>query len=381
MAGEGAGRRRGRAGRGAIRGFNALGARGRIPRPDLLIVARGGGSIEDLWAFNEEIVVRAAAASQIPLISAVGHETDTTLIDFAADLRAPTPTAAAEMAVPVRAELMTRIDSLARRSTSGWQRSQEARRTELRAAARALPTADELLALARQRLDHATARLPRALIAQHQIDRVKFSRDRRAGHATIAERAGGAPPRTARHSCSARLATALKTYRDTRLVGIRASGTGSTSSPSGPSAPSRTCSTTATCVLERSGQLLTAFSYRGVLERGFTLVRGLDGSPLRRAAAVESGQGLDIEFADGRVRAAAEGAPALAPVVPPWAAATATPGSRRGPGKAYFEPDKKKKPPGNGCLPLVHLSTIVAHRKRVTFGGTNDYFGDAELLT
>src|SRR5215469_5465588 len=100
----------------AIRGFNELPERGAIPRPDLIIVARGGGSIEDLWSFNEEIVVRAAADSMIPLISAVGHETDVTLIDFVADKRAPTPTAAAEMAVPVRSELIVRIDGLARRS-------------------------------------------------------------------------------------------------------------------------------------------------------------------------------------------------------------------------------------------------------------------------
>src|ERR1700755_3188339 len=106
----------------AIRGFNALTEGGRIPRPDLLIVARGGGSLEDLWSFNEEIVVRAAAESMIPLISAVGHETDITLIDFASDRRAPPPTAAAEMAVPVRVDLLSQIDSLARRQLSCWGR-------------------------------------------------------------------------------------------------------------------------------------------------------------------------------------------------------------------------------------------------------------------
>src|SRR6478609_6279179 len=111
----------------AIRGFNALPEAGRIPRPDVLIVARGGGSLEDLWSFNEEIVVRAAAESLIPLISAVGHETDVTLIDFASDKRAPTPTAAAECAVPVRSGLLTRIDSLARRQRSCWARGMEAR--------------------------------------------------------------------------------------------------------------------------------------------------------------------------------------------------------------------------------------------------------------
>src|SRR5882757_3502410 len=200
----------------AIRGFNALPETGRIRRPQLIIVARGGGSLEDLWSFNEEIVVRAAAESMIPLISAVGHETDVTLIDFASDKRAPTPTAAAEMAVPVRADLIAELMSKARRALACWQRAQDHRRTELRAAARALPNAEELLAIPRQRLDGCAERLPRALRANAQIHQTQLSRI--AGRlAPQLLRTNVERRRVRLDACTHRLGTALKTYRETQI--------------------------------------------------------------------------------------------------------------------------------------------------------------------
>lgn len=261
----------------AIHGFNAMPEAGPMPRPDLIIVARGGGSLEDLWSFNEEIVVRAAAASMIPLISAVGHETDITLIDFAADRRAPTPTAAAEMAVPVRAELMTSLSNLGSRKLACWRRNVDRYRKELRLLARSLPALDDLLAVPRQRLDACAGRLPRALRANAQIHHTQLTRAAsRLSPRLLSHRIERCREQTT--AFGDRAHRAFRIFRDRRVARLRS-----------------------------MGQLLAAYSYRGVLARGFALVRDGDGRPLRTAAAVGSGTRLDIEFSDGRIGATADG--------------------------------------------------------------------------
>ena len=161
----------------AIHGFNGLIVGASVPRPDLIIVARGGGSLEDLWGFNEEIVARAVAASTIPLISAVGHETDWTIIDLVADFRAPTPTAAAERAVPVRADLHIQVTSFGLRVLELPQAAgRGAARRCCCALARGLPRRSEILALPRQRFDGVSARLGRALLANARAHRVALAR-------------------------------------------------------------------------------------------------------------------------------------------------------------------------------------------------------------
>jgi exodeoxyribonuclease VII large subunit len=299
----------------AIHGFNALAEGGRMPRPDLIIVARGGGSLEDLWSFNEEIVVRAAAESLIPLISAVGHETDFTLIDFVSDRRAPTPTAAAEMAVPVRSELLAQIDSLARRKVACWSRGLESRRTELRSAARALPGADELLAVPRQRLDALAERLPRALHANAQIHHKQYLRCAarlsppllRGRVGRDRERLKNADKRLAAAKRANIAAHRQRIVRDRERTGVLFER--------GARAMTRLIEMRFAS-LDRADKLLGALSYHGVLARGFALVRDHAGQSVRSAAAVSQNQALDIEFTDGHVKAVATAAHGGSPPQP-----------------------------------------------------------------
>jgi exodeoxyribonuclease VII large subunit len=261
----------------AITGFNQFAPDGRIPRPDVLIVARGGGSLEDLWSFNEEVVARAAAASRIPLVSAVGHETDFTLIDFVSDRRAPTPSAAAEMVVPVRAELLANVRACGARLNGSVLRFITRLRNEVRGLARGLPSADEVLALSRQRLDSATARLPRALHANAHAHRVQLAR---------------ATAHLSPHILRGR----LQRWRD------RYESRAKRLQPCARASLDRISKH-----LTGLQRVLTALSYQGVLARGFALVRDAAGEPIRSAGAVSTNDPLEIEFSDGRVPAVATG--------------------------------------------------------------------------
>ncbi|MDE0942929.1 MAG: exodeoxyribonuclease VII large subunit [Alphaproteobacteria bacterium] len=261
----------------AIRGFNDLGENGPIPRPDLLIVARGGGSIEDLWAFNEEVVARAVAESDIPLISAVGHETDTTLIDFVSDRRAPTPTAAAEIAVPVRAELVATTQDLDRRLGLGAQRLLAERRRDLDGLARGLRGPRELLALARQRLDEGAERLHRALLTF------------------------GAEKRNSLTAITARLRPRLV------LEMVEAGGKGLADFDGRLQRASRGRISEHRMRLLGQGKLLDSLSFERVLERGYAMVRHRDSGVVMAAASAAVGDSLDIRFHDGAVAVTVDG--------------------------------------------------------------------------
>ena len=236
----------------AIRGFNAL-----ADRPDLLIVARGGGSIEDLWAFNEEEVVRAVAASAIPVISAVGHETDTSLCDFAADVRAPTPTAAAEIAVPVRSELLGQVRDLGRRSERCARRTLERAGEQLHTCLRHWPEREALLAPQQQNLDELAERLPRAL--RGRLDRARGE----LGHAGGALRPG--------------LLVAIEQRARERLKAL--------------------------------WRVAEAAHPNRPLERGYARVEDRDGRVLVSAEAAREAQRLSLVFADGRLDVAAGDSP------------------------------------------------------------------------
>lgn len=263
----------------AIEGFNAIDGLSGVPRPDVLIVARGGGSIEDLWSFNEEEVVRAAANSAIPLISAVGHETDTTLIDYASDLRAPTPTGAAEMTVPVREELALGVGDLARRLHLQKGVITQSRREMVDSLARALPTPADLVGLSQQKFDDLSERLPKALFAVVQQKRVDMNRA-----------VGGLTPGRLRQTLdyrarelqalSQRLAPALK-----RAVFTLSDRMKSTS------------------------RMLESLSFERVLERGYAVIETKAGKLVSSQHDLVTGDAVSIRFSDGTLAAKIDEAP------------------------------------------------------------------------
>ncbi|MEO6339127.1 MAG: exodeoxyribonuclease VII large subunit [Caulobacteraceae bacterium] len=261
----------------AIAGFNALVPDGPIPRPDVLIVARGGGSVEDLHPFNDEALVRAAAASAIPLISAVGHETDTTLIDFASARRAPTPTAAAEFATPVLADLKGAVLELERRLVRCAEQGLETRRTRLASAARGLPRPADILALANQRFDLAAGRLTAALArntAVHDRDLARVSGRLSPG---LLDR-----PRRARLDRLKELDVRLHAAATRRLVAGEER-------------------------LQRLDHVRRSLDPRRPLALGFALVSRPDGTLVRSAAALAPGEPVNLKFDDGDRAARIEG--------------------------------------------------------------------------
>ncbi|MER9336579.1 exodeoxyribonuclease VII large subunit [Mesorhizobium sp. M0293] len=347
----------------AVNGFNTLAWDGAIQRPDLLIVARGGGSLEDLWGFNDEALARAVAASGIPVISAVGHETDWTLIDLVADVRAPTPTGAAEIAVPVKADLEATLASLGARLKAAVLRNFERKRQAARAAARALPSPDQLLALPRRRLDDATSRLGRGLMVSTERKRARFfavkltpamlsqriAEARRTNERNLL-RAQGALRALARARRAElnRAADQLPKFANASLqrhrqqlallqgrITIEPTARRQRVQRDLLTALTRRGTQAVVLRLERlrdrvvqAERLMATLSHKAVLARGFALVKDADGAVIKQAADVSSGMALSLEFADGTADAIATSGTAKPKAVTKPAAKTKEPGNQ-----------------------------------------------------
>lgn len=305
----------------AVEGFNAIDGQSSLARPDVIIVARGGGSLEDLWGFNDEVLVRAVAASGIPVISAIGHETDWTLIDHAADVRAPTPTGAAELAVPVKAELEAELSNLSARLKSAVSRALDRQRQSVRSAVRALPSPDQLLALPRRGFDELATRLGRALEVSTDRKRSRFGavrlnstllsrlvRERRSAFTALSGRVRFEP-----------LAEKLALHRE-RLgqTIIRADRAALLALDRRRQA------------LSETGRLLASLSYPSVLQRGYAIVSDIEGKTLMRAGDVEAGARLALQFSDGTVGATADGGDTPKPAKPKRKAAQKKSGEDQG---------------------------------------------------
>ncbi len=296
----------------AIKGFNEIAAGSPVPRPDVLIVARGGGSLEDLWCFNDEAVARAAAESDIPLISAVGHETDTTLIDFVSDRRAPTPTAAAEIAVPVRSELLTEVMNKGRRLLEASTRFLEQRQVALHSSGRGLGRPETLLDIPSQRLDNAASRLGASL--QARLDRASTGLAKQGGRLQPGTLKQGLSHRSqqidalgqrSHLALNQRFASAKNQLEKHRLplsLLNRAEGEATRSLSTASERLGHAGRNHISKVedrLSRAGQLLETLSYKSALKRGYTVVRNASGLVIRQSSDAIEGSAAIIEFADG----------------------------------------------------------------------------------
>lgn len=302
-----------------IHQFNNLPESGPIPRPDLIIVARGGGSLEDLWGFNDEVVVRATAASTIPLISAVGHETDWTLIDHAADYRAPTPTAAAERAVPVKADLQAFLADLGARLRGAISRYFDTKRNQTRSTARALPSLDTLLAVPRRDFDEAAGRLQRGLIQRIALAKQANRSIGQSLSVRLIERTLAQKEQQLQKIEAIRIRALERPVARKRLAFDRASSKlrmrpileNMQTRKDALERQSQTLKSTTARLFERkqnqlkhASRLIDTLNYQSVLARGYAILRDSEGKPITDLAAQPFGAMIEIEMANETKRKA-----------------------------------------------------------------------------